>query len=189
MTGKTHQILGLTVGLGYFFSVTPPEYGPATLGAVLVGSHLFALLPDLDQPAAKIWDSLPFGRTVGQMVDPFIKHRNISHSILGFGLVGLVIYILLKYFPVYWEINTFIVLESSLAAYLSHLLADMITVEGIPLLFPYTKMIGLPPKPFEGIRIITGKWFENMVIFPILNLILILLIWIKWEEIKLVLFK
>lgn len=189
MTGKTHQILGITSGLSCLLTISSPTYGPATLASVLVGSHLMALLPDLDQPAAQIWNSFPFGHTVGRLSDPFLKHRNISHSILGMIIVGLLLHFILQHFPQYWGINLNIVFTACLVAYGSHLLADMFTSEGIPLLYPIHNMIGIPPKPFDGIRILTGEWFENLVIFPLLNLILVLFVYINWQSIRSVLFK
>jgi len=189
MTGKTHQALGVTTGIGYFLLSCPPQYSPATLGAIAVSSHLSALLPDIDQPAAEIWHKLPFGHTLGKISDPVLKHRNITHSILGFALIGTGMFFLFKIFPDYWGINKNVLIISSLISYASHILADMFTVEGVPLLFPYTKMIGIPPRPFEGIRMMTGKWFENLVIFPAINLVLIILIIAKWQEIKQILLK
>lgn len=189
MTGKTHQVLGITSGLAYYFFTAPPAYSPATLGAVIIGAHFGALLPDIDQPAARVWENIPLGKVAGRVTDTFLKHRNITHSLLGFALVGVGIYYLAKIIPDYWGIEKNIFFWSFLLAYASHLLADMFTVEGIPLLFPLKRMFGLPPKPFDGIRIMTGKWFENLIIFPALDIILILLIYFNWDKIKTILFK
>ena len=189
MTGKTHRLIGISSALAYTISVIKPEYSPATVGAVLVGSYFGSLLPDIDQPAADLWDSLPFGHTASHIVDPFFKHRHISHSLLGLALATFGFYYLLSIFPEYWNINTHIVLFASVIAYGSHLLADMITIEGIPLLFPWHHMFGIPPKPLEGVRIQTGKWFENIVIFPIVNIWLWSMIIINLETIKKLLLK
>ena len=190
MTGKTHQIIGITLGLGAYLTMSQPQYGPATLGAVLAFSSIGALLPDLDKASAEFWHSFPIvGHAAGKIVDPFISHRNITHSIIGTVLAGTGFYFLLKYFPSYWGIDTHLVLISSIIAYTSHLLADSFTVEGIPLLWPIKWMAGIPPKPFDGIRIVTGKWFENLIIFPIANIALIYLIISNWSTIRLILFK
>ncbi|OQA02827.1 MAG: Inner membrane protein YdjM [bacterium ADurb.Bin400] len=148
-----------------------------------------ALIPDADRPAAKIWTSIPYGRTIGRVADPFIKHRNISHSLLGAVLAGLVTYWLLDKFPDYWGIDQFYVFGAVMVAYLSHLLLDAVTSEGIPILFPFLGRMGLPPKPFDGVRIVTGKWFENYVIFPVVNVMLIAIVVVNWGEIRSVLFK
>lgn len=189
MTGKTHKIIGLTLGVGYYLAQSQPNYAPATFGAVALLAYFGALLPDIDQPAAELWNKLPFGHTLGQITDPFLKHRNITHSILGLLGVSLLVHYLLLLMPTYWGINPKFALLAFILAYSSHLLADMITVEGVPLFLPYKKMLGLPPRPFEGIRIETGKWFENLVIFPTINLILVIMIWTDWSKIKSLLLK
>ncbi|MCL5407071.1 MAG: metal-dependent hydrolase [Patescibacteria group bacterium] len=189
MTGKTHQILGLSVGLTYYLVSTEPTYAPATFGAVLVFSYLAALLPDIDQPTGKLWHMLPFGHTLGKISDPFLEHRNITHSLLGVGLVGLGLHFLFKSFPPYWGIDTSVVFIASIIAYLSHLLADMFTNEGIPVFFPYHRFFGIPPKPFDGARIATGQWFENTIIFPAITILFLALILLNINLIKAILLK
>lgn len=190
MTGKTHQVLGILAGGGVFFALNKEvAYNPATFFAVLFCSSFFALLPDLDRPVAKVWQTIPYGHQAGHVVDPFFKHRNFSHSIAGTFLFIYLAYFILQKFPFYWGIDINFVIISAGVAYASHLLADMFTVQGIPLLFPYRRMLGIPPKPFEGIRIETGKWFENLVLFPVLNIILIVIIVLKFDMIKSILFK
>lgn len=188
MTGKTHQVIGQTVGLATYLSLTSGGYQPATFALVVAVSSVASLLPDIDQPSSSLWRALPFGRLAGQMVNPFIEHRNLSHSFLGTALISLAVYKLLGLMPDYWGVNTNIVFWVFLASYLSHLLADMVTVQGIPLLFPYQQMYGLPPKPFDGLRIVTGKWFENLVVFPVANLALVTIIIGRWSVIRNALF-
>ena len=48
--------------------------------------------------------------------------------------------------------------------YTAHLLADGLTEEGLPLLFPIRIKFGFPP--FKKWRIKTGGWMENFIIFP-----------------------
>lgn len=72
---------------------------------------------------------------------------------------------------------------------LSHLFADMFTNKGIPLLFPYKIFFGLPPKPFDGARVATGKWFENTIIFPAVTLLLIIIVVVNFSLIKAILFQ
>lgn len=179
----------MTTGLAYFLASAPPAYNPATFGTVLVFSYFSALLPDIDQPGGKLWRMLPFGKTLGQISDPFLEHRNLTHSFLGIGLVGFGLYFLFRSFPPYWGIDTGTVFIASIISYLSHLFADLWTNEGIPLLFPYKRFFGLPPKPFDGFRVATGKWFENLVIFPLITLFLIVFVLANFSSIKVILFK
>lgn len=189
MTAKTHQIIGISAGLTYFVASTEPTYNPATFAAVLVFSFIGALLPDIDQPNGKLWHYLPFGHVAAEISDPFLEHRNITHSLLGAIIIGVGFYFLFRIFPGYWGINTHAVFIATMLSYGFHLFADMFTNEGIPLLFPYHYFFGIPPKPFEGLRIATGKWFENLIIFPLITLYLIIFIWTNLPNIKTVLFK
>lgn len=189
MTGKTHRIIGLVAGGGYFLATADPAYQPATLAAVIIASYLGSLMPDADNSGADIWHTLPFGHTVGRMADPLLKHRNISHSLAGIAIFAFILFMILRLMPSYWGIPTVPVLIASSIAYASHLLADAFTVEGIPLLWPWKRMLGIPPKPFEGVRIQTGKWFENLVIFPAINIILIVVVVSCWQKLKIMILK
>jgi len=189
MTGKTHQIIGISASLTYFVASTPPTYNPATFGAILAFSYIGALLPDIDQPGSKLWNLLPFGHVAAEITDPFLEHRNITHSLLGVAIVGTAFYFIFRSLPSYWGINTHLLFITTLMAYTFHLLADMFTAEGVPLLFPYHYFFGIPPKPFEGIRIVTGKWFENLIIFPLITLYLVIFIWLNFSNFKTSLFK
>lgn len=189
MTGKTHQVFGLTVGLGVVLLRGEPQYAPATFAAAAVTSSLAALLPDLDRSSASIWNNIPLGKIFGRIVDPLLKHRNISHSLIGLGLFSWGFWRLVQLAPDNWGIEPRSLTLAFAAAYASHLLADAVTVAGIPIFFPYQKMFGLPPRPFEGLRIITGKWFENLVVFPLFNLLLIGLVISQWRAIRTFLFR
>ena len=189
MTGKTHQVIGLTAGLASYLYRVPAHYAPATLAAVLVTSHLLALLPDIDSQAGLIWKSLPFGGMARHVVNPFLQHRNLTHSLLGLGIVWYGLNLSLAHVPTYWSINAPAVLIAGLVAYVSHLIADMVTVEGIPLIFPFGHMYGFPPHPLQGIRIVTGGWFENLLIFPLVNLVLIALLYTQWSNLHHILFR
>ncbi len=48
----------------------------------------------------------------------------------------------------------------------SHLFMDMFTKEGVPLLLPLPFKFGMPP--LRRLRVTTGKWVENIVVFPLL---------------------
>lgn len=190
MTGKTHQLIGISSGIATMLYSVDPAYSPATFGAILIGSSIAALLPDIDQPASDIWDKLPFGHKISPIAAKFtFGHRNITHSVLGCIILGTAIYFLIESFPEYWGINKGLLLVAMAISYGLHLLADSFTVEGIPLLFPVKRKFGLPPKPLNGMRIMSGKWFENLVIFPLINIFLIALVASNWEGLKAILFK
>lgn len=189
MTGKTHQSIGLLAVLSYIAGTSSIGYQPATFGAIVVASYVGSLLPDIDQPAGKLWQDLPFGKTLGKISDPFFEHRNITHSILGFILVGFGGYYILRSFPDYWGIDRFLVFVLFMIAYASHLVADMFTEGGVPLLFPYHRTFGIPPRPFQKVRIKTGKWFENLIVFPCVNIATLILVISNLEKFRVIIFK
>ena len=182
-------MFGITCGVGYLLLSQNSIYQPATFASALAVSYLGSLLPDIDTSTGDIWHSLPFGHSVGKVANTFLEHRNITHSLLGFGLISWGVNVLMDMMPSYWGLDSNFLWLIFLISYGSHLFADMLTAEGIPLFFPYGRMIGIPPKPFHGMRIVTGKWFENLIIFPAVNLVLIGIIVAKWSEIKSMLIK
>ena len=191
MTGKSHQTIGQLCGLSSYLYLVQPHYGPATLSMVAVVSSIGALFPDIDTPTAKIWSYIPFGagQIGGQLVNPFLQHRNLTHSLLGYGLVTALFWRLLEHLPTYWGIHSNQVFLAGTLAYGSHLLADSVTVQGIPLLFPYQKMFGIPPYPFQGFRIETGRWFENLIVYPAVNLALVAMLVDRWTVVRQILFQ
>ncbi len=168
MTGKTHQLIGLTAAAGAYFALHPDD--PLTLGiagTVIAGSFFGSILPDIDQPTANLWDAIPLGRFVSRPATRALGgHRNLTHSLLGVVLFSL----LARWFvdhvfrPGLFDQALF--LQSFEIGFIAHLVADAVTVEGIPLLWPFGANMGFPPRPLHGIRILTGKWFENLVVFP-----------------------
>ena len=69
-------------------------------------------------------------------------------------------------------VNISIIVNATMIGYLSHLIADSFTKEGLPLLFPIDVDFGIPP--IESLRIKTGSWIEKALVFPG---VLIFLIW------------
>ena len=184
MLGRTHQIIGLTASAGWYFSSAGSTYNSATLFGVVISSVAGALIPDLDRATADIWKKVPFGKIFGRVVDPFIDHRSFSHSLFGLTFFGVIIYLILNVFPASWGMDIGNVFWAFMIGYSTHLIADIITDKGIPLFFALPNFVGIPPKPFHGARIMTGKWFENLVIFPIFNLLFIIIIISNFSKIK-----
>jgi len=63
--------------------------------------------------------------------------------------------------------------------YISHILADGLTEDGIPLLWPIKLRFGFPP--IRSWRIKTGRWFEKWIILPIAVLYTIGLLTFNWK--------
>jgi len=180
MIARTHKIValaGLTTVAVYF---PQKDLGWLTVGLVLIANVIGSLLPDIDQASNRLWDLLPGGDWLGKAGKHlFVAHRTLSHSILGAFLVYKLIYWLLPQILNSDYINYDLVAMGLMIGYVSHLSADSFTEEGLPILFPLKINFGIPPiKPW---RIKTGKWFENLVVFPGVIVYLVLLAASNWK--------
>lgn len=165
MTGRTHDAIAFASLITAATLFPPARLNLATAGAAVVGNIVGGTLPDIDQASNRLWDLLPFGDEIAKVAKKiFMGHRNLTHSILGVVLVNALLKFVLPMAinPVYININ--ILYISIMIGYLSHLLADSVTKEGLPLLFPLKFKFGFPPLKF--LRITTGKWVENLIVLP-----------------------
>jgi inner membrane protein len=175
MTARTHDLAAITA-LGLTVLVLPVH--TLTLSTALVAilaNQIGGIVPDIDQPTAPFWRNLPVGHIIGKVADKLIGgHRYISHSLLGLGLFGLLANLLLRFLhPIMPHVNIQLVWYAFLIGVVSHLIMDMLTKEGVPLLLPLPWKLGFPP--IKALRITTGKHVETLIVFPAL---LILDIWL-----------
>ncbi len=165
MTARTHDMIAfaaLVTVAGYY---PPRDLNVATAFVCLIASVIGALAPDLDQATNRLWDLLPAGNFVGKILRGLLlQHRTISHSLLGVWLMFQLLYFILPKILNPMSINLNIVIISLMIGFISHLAADMLTKDGVPLFFPLPLKIGFPP--FEFLRITTGKFMEKFVVFP-----------------------
>ncbi|MGY0162463.1 metal-dependent hydrolase [Edwardsiella tarda] len=105
---------------------------------MIPGALLTSLLPDIDHPRSLLgqrlrWISVPIARAFG--------HRGFTHSLLA---IGGALYLLNHEWPsTTWGIPAD-ALQAMIIGYLSHLLADMLTPAGVPLLWPIRWRFRLP---------------------------------------------
>jgi len=165
MTGRTHDAIAFA-SLITIAAINPPEsINIATATAAVVGNIIGATLPDIDQSTNRLWDFLPGRDYVGKLLRPlFLGHRNLTHSFLGMFLVYKILEFILPRVlnPAY--VQSGIVFAAMIIGYISHLVGDAITKDGLPLLFPSPRRFGFPP--ISALRITTGKWVENIIILP-----------------------
>lgn len=165
MTARTHDAFAfaglITVAVFY----PPTTLNLTTLFAAIVGNIVGSLIPDMDQASNRLWDLLPAGDHLAKVFRRlFLKHRTLTHSFLGvfliFNILGFVLPRLLN--PNF--VNVEIVFAAVMIGYVSHLVADSLTKDGLPLLFPIKYNFGFPP--IKALRIVTGSWIENWLILP-----------------------
>lgn len=174
MLGRTHNMIAFAALLTAVVYYPPVELSTATVVVALIANTAGSMLPDLDQATNRLWDMLPFGDAVGKLLSKaFLSHRSLSHSFLGVIMFDQLSYWIFPRILNGSYINPWIVSLSLMIGYLSHLLADGVTEEGLPLLFPLKYKFGFPP--IKSWRIKTGKWFENFVVTPLV------IVYVTWR--------
>lgn len=133
MYGANHATLGAAGG---FLAGTYIE-APLTLRVIMAGVGAFGgLLPDIDSKSSLL------GRYVPNRLHRYIKHRGITHSLLFVGIVYAVAW-LVQYAGAardVWGAPAYSYIPLALAVgTATHLFADSLTIQGVPLLAPLSK--------------------------------------------------
>jgi inner membrane protein len=179
MLSRTHDIGAFATLLTAAAFYPPSHLGLATVLVALIANIVGALLPDADQASNRLWDLLPAGNYVGKLLrNLFLSHRTLSHSLLGIFIIYKLNYWLIYrlFNPAF--VNPQIIFISLMIGYISHLILDSLTEEGVPILFPIKWKFGLPP--IRSWRIKTGHWFENWVVFPGIVIYIFWLLYTFW---------
>lgn len=165
MTARTHDAFAFASLLTVAALFPPGEMTLYTAAASVVGNIVGCLIPDMDQASNRLWNLLPAGDSLGRIFRRiFIKHRSITHSLLGVYLIyKLLNYALPKLLNPNF-VNSDIVFVSVMIGFISHLIADSFTKDGLPLFFPLNLTVGIPP--LRSLRITTGNWAEKYLILP-----------------------
>lgn len=165
MTGRTHDLAAFTA-LNYIVATHPLQEISLATGLVALTANLIGgLAPDIDQPTADLWHRIPAGSIIGRILSPILGgHRFISHSILGIFLFGFGLKWLLSAMNSVLLVNMDIVWWAFMIGFISHLIIDTFTKEGVPWFFPIPIHIGIPP--LKILRIKTGGLIEKSLIFP-----------------------
>ncbi|OGK11264.1 hypothetical protein A2768_01235 [Candidatus Roizmanbacteria bacterium RIFCSPHIGHO2_01_FULL_37_16] len=163
--GRTHDLATITA-LSYVVATQPPQ--PITLAtgitALLVGL-VGGLTPDIDQPTADLWRKFPAGSVIGRIFYPFLGgHRNISHSIVGILFFAWCSKLLLLKIGQVLLVDMNVVWTAFMIGFVTHLIMDTFTQEGVPWLFPVPFKFGFPPLKF--LRVKTASFMEKSVVFP-----------------------
>lgn len=169
MTGRTHDLTAFTA-LNFLFISQPLIQTSLSTTFVAIGANLLGgLTPDIDQSTADLWNRLPAGSIIGRIISPILgSHRMISHSIIGVVIVGFLSNRFLTAINKVLLVDMNIVWIGFMTGFISHIMIDLLTREGVPLLFPIPIKFGIPPIRF--LRIKTGGLIEKSIIFPTLML-------------------
>ncbi|MEK7802589.1 MAG: metal-dependent hydrolase [Pseudomonadota bacterium] len=165
MTSRTHDAFAFATLVTVAAFYPPQNMSVMTLIFAIIAADIGALIPDMDTAGNRLWELLPQGQKVGKVLRHiFFKHRTITHSIIGVFAIYKFLEWLLPKITNEAFVDSNVILASVMIGIFSHLLSDSLTEEGVPLLFPLRIAFGIPP--IRKIRIKTGQWFENLVVFP-----------------------
>lgn len=180
MTARTHDAFAFASLVTAAVLFPPEKISLLIIAFSIVANNIGGLFPDLDQATNRLWDLLPGDQSTGKLFRKlFIAHRTITHSALGVVIVYFLgINLSAKLFnPQY--IDGMIVFWSFMIGFLSHLGVDALTKEGLPIFFPFSWKVGIPP--VKALRVTTGTWVENWIVFPLVSVYLVWFIW-KYQE-------
>ncbi len=171
MTGRTHDLAAFTALSVVVVTHPLPEVTMGTAIVALAANMVGGIAPDIDQSTAPFWRNLPimnvFGRFFGKLLG---GHRFLSHSIIGVIVFGTLFNLFLKFLqPSIPDINLEVVWWAFMIGFVSHLVMDTFTKEGVPWLLPLPWSFGFPP--IRAFRVTTGKFFEKFILFPVLLII------------------
>lgn len=168
MTARTHDLAAITALAVTVLVYAPESLRLSTLLVAVLANQLGGIAPDIDQPTAPLWRNLPEGHFVGRVFGRLLGgHRFISHSLLGLALFAWLANLLLRFLqPLMPHVDIQLIWWAFLIGYLSHLIMDSFTKEGVPWLLPVPYKFGFPP--LRRFRITTGKMVETLVLMPVL---------------------
>jgi len=178
MTSRTHDAIAFASLVTVAGLVPVPALNVLTVIGAVIACDIGAAIPDMDTAGNQLWELLPQGDKVGKVLrNIFYKHRTFTHSLIG-------VYVFYRLFS--WGlpklfnadvINPDILLWSVMIGIVSHLIADSLTNEGVPLLFPLKINFGFPP--VKKMRIITGSWVEHVIVYPA---VWVYLVWFMYTK-------
>jgi inner membrane protein len=181
MTGRTHDLAAFTALNLIIVTQALPNLSLGTALVAFSANMVGGLAPDLDQPTTDFWHKLRAGGILGKLISPLLGgHRYISHSIAGMLIFGFIAYWILNFAKSFLIVDTNLVWWSFMIGYVSHLIMDSFTKEGVPWLFPLPFRLGFPPLAF--LRLKTGGLIEKSLIFPGLLLLNIYLIYQNYSH-------
>jgi inner membrane protein len=165
MTGRTHDLAAFTA-LSYVVATQPlHDMSLATVLVAFSANMIGGLAPDIDQPTAALWRRTRGGSILAKIISPLLGgHRFISHSIIGLALFGFVLHHVLGLLSNVLLVDMTVVWWSFMIGFVSHLVMDSFSRDGVPWLFPIPIKFGFPP--FSFLRMKTGGLVEKSFVFP-----------------------
>lgn len=141
MNYKTHKTGGTCAGIvasALLFTDNPHPITFVSSLLMIAGASFGSIAPDIDKSTTKIGKNI-FLKPISHHIQKKYGHRTITHSLL-VSLIGLSLLICSSYMfrGVAFYLYSNLVIGFSIG-YMSHLLLDFLTTQGIPLFYPIDK--------------------------------------------------
>ncbi|MEA9391062.1 metal-dependent hydrolase [Acerihabitans sp. TG2] len=161
MTAEGHLIFALASTILAKKMELSPALAHGDWWHIIAGGLLTSLLPDIDHPKSVLgqrlkWLSLPIARVFG--------HRGFTHSLLA--IMGGILLFTLHIAPGIVPLDAF---HGMIIGYLSHIVADMLTPAGVPLLWPCRWRFRLPILPAKNGQQLERLLCVAMLVFAVLH--------------------
>ncbi len=151
MTGRTHLATGIAGGLALaYLAGGMPHQQLLIVAMTMVGS----LLPDVDHPQSILSGYIPGSGIILNGIMG-IRHRGFTHSLLFVGLFVTIPHIMANFAPIPDQ------LIAICAGMLIHFAGDMLTPQGVPLLYPLKANWKLAP----GVLLSIGHGLIESLVF------------------------
>lgn len=152
MNHQAHKVAGVCAGtITATLLYSNDIHSGNTLIAIapmILGGYIGGLLPDIDHPGSKMGRAL---YPIAYVVNKLFGHRGATHSLIALILTSILVLLpsfLLNGMP-YFLYTHFAIGIS--VGFLSHLILDMSTKSGVPLLYPFIR------KSYRIAKLTTGK--------------------------------
>lgn len=163
MKGGSHVLIGWATTYAAQRLIMPLAASPVDWLFVLGAASIGALLPNVDSDESAIRQATHTARSngcLGRLSSLVISaitggHRNFTHTLAAWAMFSVLALMGAMQFQFMGVAIAFSV------AYLSHLMADALTIHGVPLLWPLNLDVHLLPRP---LRIRTGSFTEYAAI-------------------------
>lgn len=152
MMGRNHATSGVLTGALVAWAA---HLDPGQAVAFIAITSASSLLPDADHPNAMLPRAFgAAGQMIATLINRIFGHRTLTHSVLGVGVLGAA----LAFIPrlpehCYWAV---------ILGCVTHILGDMLTVSGVPVLWPMQRDYRLAWMRTNGL-------FERYVMTPLLT--------------------
>lgn len=158
MTKETHSTGGVCISLIMLNSILTLFLYPYDIAYKILLLALFfhfsyigSIFPDIDQRKSSISQMYPF---FSKHIGSKCRHRGFTHSILCLTLISFISYVILNISN--FNIIFLVISIGFIGGYISHLILDFFTSEGIELFFPWKANLKIA-------KIKTGSKLEKLI--------------------------